>query len=74
VLVVEAYTPSQAGRGTGGPSDPTLMPTLSALKSELSGLDFMIARELTRSVVEGPGHTGDADVVQALARKPAIPG
>ncbi len=70
VVVVEAYTPRQIGRGTGGPSDPALMPTLADLRAELAGLEFEIGREVTRQVIEGSGHTGEADVVQVLARKP----
>jgi hypothetical protein len=70
VVVIEAYTPSQLGRGTGGPSDPALMPALADLQAELAGLEIEIGRELTRPVIEGSGHTGEADVVQVLARKP----
>ena len=32
VFVMEAYTPAQLGRGTGGPNDATLMPDLKSLQ------------------------------------------
>jgi SAM-dependent methyltransferase len=70
VLVVEAYTPQQVGRGTGGPEDPDMMPSLAALKEELAGLEFIHARELDREVREGAYHTGLAAVVQVVALRP----
>jgi SAM-dependent methyltransferase len=70
VLILEAYTPAQVGRGTGGPQDPALCMTLDALRTELVGLEFELANECVRSVVEGPLHSGDGAVVQVVARKP----
>ena len=70
VLILEAYTPDQIGRGTGGPSLPEMTMTLAGLRDELAGLTFEHAAELTREVVEGPGHTGVGAVVQVVARKP----
>jgi hypothetical protein len=35
----------------------------------LSGLKFLITRELERDVIEGDGHTGRGAVVQILARR-----
>ena len=69
VFVMEAYTPAQLGRGTGGPRDVALLPTLAELRAELGDLDWLIARELERDVREGTGHTGAAAVVQVLARR-----
>jgi SAM-dependent methyltransferase len=66
-LVLEAYTPHQIGRGTGGPQDPDLMPTLEELRSDLAGLSFEIAQETEREVREGRFHTGRGAVVQILA-------
>ncbi len=68
-LVLEAYTPDQIGRGTGGPPVPELTMTLDGLRDELTGLDIELGRELVRPVVEGPGHTGDGAVVQVIARQ-----
>lgn len=70
VFILEAYTPAQIGLGTGGPQDPSLTPSLELLREELAGLEFEIGIERQREVLEGIGHTGLAEVVQVLARKP----
>jgi hypothetical protein len=69
VLLLEAYTPKQIGRGTGGPRIAEMTMTLAGLREELAGLEFVHAMELERNVVEGPGHSGTGAVVQVLARK-----
>ena len=71
VLLLEAYTPAQIGRGTGGPQVPEMTMSLQTLRAELPGLEELHAAELVRPVVEGPGHTGDGAVVQYLARRTA---
>jgi SAM-dependent methyltransferase len=71
VFILEAYTPAQLAYGTGGPKDPALCMTLSALREELAGLEFIVGRECERDVVEGTGHTGRAAVVQVCANRPA---
>lgn len=70
-LLLEAYTPDQVGRGTGGPQDSQLTMTLDSLRVELVPLEFIHAEELDRDVLEGTGHTGHGAVVQVIARKPA---
>lgn len=70
VFLLEAYTPDQIGRGTGGPSTPEMTMTLAGLRDELAGLEFVHAVELQREIVEGPGHTGVGAVVQLIACKP----
>lgn len=70
ILLLEAYTPDQVGRGTGGPRSADLLVTADMLREELSGLEFLHLEELEREVIEGRGHTGLSSVVQAIARKP----
>jgi SAM-dependent methyltransferase len=70
VFVLEAYTPKQVGRGTGGPRDPDMLVSLSELTEELAGLQFIHARELDREVLEGAYHTGVASVVQVIGLRP----
>ncbi|MFN8589128.1 MAG: class I SAM-dependent methyltransferase [Candidatus Eisenbacteria bacterium] len=70
VLLLEAYRPEQLGRGGGGPNDDSKLMTLAQLRDELAGLEFELARELEREVVEGRYHSGMAAVVQVAARKP----
>lgn len=69
VLLLEAYTPAQVGRGTGGPQVPELTMTAEGLRAELAPLEFLTIQELERDVIEGPGHTGEGAVVQVIARK-----
>lgn len=71
VLLLEAYTPDQIGRGTGGPPVAEMTMTLDGLRDELDGLEFVHAVETLREVHEGPGHTGLGAVVQVIARKPS---
>lgn len=70
ILLLEAYTPDQMGRGTGGPRSADLLVTADMLRQELPGLQILHLEELEREVVEGRGHTGLAAVVQLIARKP----
>jgi len=69
-FVLEAYTPDQLGRGTGGPPTAELLVTLSELREELAGLDLVVARETEREVHEGRLHTGTGAVVQVVGIKP----
>lgn len=73
VLVLEAYTPTQVARGTGGPRDPGMCMTATELREELAGLEIELLEERTRAVHEGPYHDGEGDVVQLVARRPARP-
>lgn len=69
VFVLEAYSPDQLARGTGGPKDPTMLAALPVLLHELKGLRIEHQASLVRRVVEGTFHSGEAAVVQILARK-----
>ena len=67
---MEAYTPRQIEKRTGGPADPFLLMNVEDLRRELTGLHFLLARETERDVREGAGHNGISAVVQILAIKP----
>lgn len=69
VFILEAYTPAQIGRGTGGPKDPDMLASLATLSVELTGLEFSHAVEVERDVREGKYHTGRAAVVQVIGRR-----
>jgi SAM-dependent methyltransferase len=69
VFVLEAYAPDQIERDTGGPKDPSLLASLEIILSELHGLEIEHRAALVRNVTEGQFHTGEASVVQVLARK-----
>lgn len=68
ILVLEAYTPKQLALGTGGPPHLERLPTLRDLEEELTGLEFLVARETEREVHEGRMHTGRGSVVQLVAK------
>ena len=70
VLLLEAYTPDQVGRGTGGPPTAELMMDTETLSAELAGLDLLELQECEREVHEGAFHNGLGAVVQLVARKP----
>jgi SAM-dependent methyltransferase len=69
VFLLEAYTPDQIGRGTGGPTSADLMMTAKGLREELEPLEFLRSEELERDIIEGSHHTGTGSVVQIIARK-----
>ena len=69
VFILEAYTPAQLGRQTGGPPSADLLVSLADLERELKGLEFLHAGERERVVIEGRAHTGLSAVVQVVARK-----
>jgi SAM-dependent methyltransferase len=71
-FVLEAYTPRQLEFGTGGPRARDLLVTLDGLRSELAGLDLVLAREHVREVSEGHMHRGQGAVVQVLGFRPGI--
>ena len=54
---------------TGGPRDLALLASLETILAELDGLEIVHRATLVRNVVEGVFHTGEASVVQVLARK-----
>jgi SAM-dependent methyltransferase len=70
VMLLEAYTPDQVGRGTGGPPTADLMMDARTLRSELSGLEFLELSECEREIHEGRFHNGRGAVVQLVGRKP----
>lgn len=71
VWVMEAYTPAQIGRGTGGPGDADLLLTAAQVADELAVLDTVLLEEVERDVLEGRYHSGVASVVRFVGRKSA---
>jgi cyclopropane fatty-acyl-phospholipid synthase-like methyltransferase len=69
LFLLEAYAPDQIERDTGGPKDPSLLASLEVILCELHGLAIEHQAALVRNVTEGRFHTGEASVVQILARK-----
>ncbi len=71
VFILESYTPSQIGRGTGGPQDPDMTQTGTDLASDTKALTAEHVAELDRPVIEGDLHSGEASVIQYIGRRPA---
>ena len=69
IFLIEAYTPEQIKFATGGGPDLDTMPSKKQLIDELSGLEFSLLSECERSVIEGVYHTGQASVVQGIAKR-----
>ncbi|MCC6678823.1 MAG: class I SAM-dependent methyltransferase [Phycisphaerales bacterium] len=69
VFLLEAYAPDQIERNTGGPKDPSRLAPLEVIVGELDGLAIEHRAALVRDVSEGQFHTGEASVVQVVARK-----
>lgn len=69
IFLLEAYTPQQSLRNTGGPSDADMCVTLPSLLADFSDCQHIVAQELEREVQEGKFHTGTASVVQFIAQK-----
>lgn len=69
-FVLEAYTPAQVPRDTGGPGVAKMTMTLAELERDLMGLVIDRGEEFDRDVQEGPGHTGLGSVVQIDAHRP----
>ncbi|MPY22999.1 class I SAM-dependent methyltransferase [Shewanella psychropiezotolerans] len=68
-FLVEAYTPEQVLRNTGGGKCVDVFQTKQTLTDELNGLTIQYLAELQRKVIEGSYHTGMSSVVQAIAVK-----
>lgn len=69
VFILEHYHPRQLGRGTGGPSDASMMITLEELRRDFAELEELHAFEGERDVHEGAGHGGLSVVTQFIARR-----
>lgn len=67
MFILEAYTPAQLERGTGGPPVEAMMMDLASLKTELAGLELELGTELVREIHEGDYHNGAGAVVQIVA-------
>lgn len=73
-FVFEAYGPGQLARGTGGPKEAALLPTLAEVLADFEGLPGLVVQHRhhgVRAVHEGPHHNGEGEVVQLVLRKEA---
>lgn len=69
IFLLEAYTPAQIGKGTGGPPLVEFTVEWREMKTYLHDFDILHAEELDRDVVEGKLHTGIGSVLQIIAKR-----
>lgn len=69
VFVLEAFTPDQLGRGTGGPPRADFLFGADELRELLPGASFQQLEECEVELDEGPFHRGVASVVRMVAVK-----
>lgn len=69
-LLLQAYTPDQVGRGTGGPKTPLLLFTPELLAADFADLEILLLREHLVDLDEGERHRGQSSVVELIATKP----
>jgi len=69
VFLMEAYTPAQIGKGTGGPPVAEFTTSLDEMQNYLQEFEILHGVELDRDIVEGKFHTGIGSVVQIIAKR-----
>lgn len=69
LFLMETYSTNQLNFNTGGPKSIDLLLDLNEVRDELEGLNFVIAREIEREIIEGDYHTGLGSVVQIAGVK-----
>lgn len=68
-VVIEAYHKDQLQNKTGGPQTTAMLYNRGELMEDLKAFNQIEIKEVTRSVVEGKYHFGQAAVVQVIAKK-----
>lgn len=72
LVLLEGFRPEQRtlGRTSGGPPAVPPMFTEEMLRSDFEGLEIESLTSLTVTLDEGPGHSGLAEVLRLIARRP----
>jgi SAM-dependent methyltransferase len=69
LLVIEAFTPGQLGRKSGGPQSLDLLFTAELLRTDFGSLAVLALEECETELREGTGHSGVGAVVRGLFRR-----
>ena len=69
IFLLEGYNKSQINRNTGGPKDIDMLFAKNELEENFKDFKILHCHELTRNVVEGSYHNGEADVLQFIGKK-----
>ena len=70
ILILEAFSRKQLERDTGGPRKPEMLYELDDILSDFSGMEIIHQHAGTAAIHEGPYHTGAAEVIRLVLRKP----
>lgn len=68
-LIIEAFTPKQLNKSSGGPKDLELLYTVEDLKEQLKYFYIQSIEELQTNLDEGKYHQGDAEIIRVVAVK-----
>lgn len=71
-LLLEAFTPEQLGKKSGGPKKESMLYTIERLQQDFQGCEILHAENTETTLNEGPYHQGLASVVRFHLRKPLI--
>ena len=71
VVILEAFTPAQLGRPSGGPPVRERLQTAEDLAQDFAGLRITLLEEAETELAEGDGHRGPSAVVRLVAFQPA---
>lgn len=67
-VIMEAFTPAQLGRGSGGPSVLEMLYTPEQLREDFADADIRLLEEREVVLDEGPYHSGSAAVLRLLVQ------
>jgi hypothetical protein len=70
LLLAEAFHKKQLGNSSGGPKDPDMLVTAEILAADFSQLAILENREMQVVLNESTHHSGPAEVVRFLGKKP----
>jgi len=69
-FIMECFRKEQVQRNSGGPRNLDMLYSLVDLQSDFPFAEFIILNEETVKISEGQFHSGPAEVIRMLARKP----
>lgn len=71
LVILEAFRPEQLPLASGGPKNPDMLYTPESLRDDFAAADLLLCEPAQAILDEGPGHSGPAELVRLIARRPA---
>lgn len=68
-LILEAFSPAQLGRPSGGPKELPMLYTVEALQQDFAALTSLEISEAVIQLSEGPFHQGEGAVIRAVGKR-----